>query len=135
MTALYFSVLDQHWRTADPVTAKQWWQPVLSTARGNRQVVSAQLVVNGVQVIIGGISILFLLLSSTAAIGRFKRYDGVVRNGGVIDMVSMLRDSALPAIIAGGENVAVSQTVRLRRARQIPVMQEPSAFFSFLCMD
>lgn len=82
------------------------WKPVTALVSGQRATVLGQLRVNGVQVIIGTLCVITLTLAIILVLApdfsddRRVRKDGVVRDGSVIDLISLVNNSTLPSIIA-----------------------------------
>jgi hypothetical protein len=89
------------------------WNPTSAIVTGHRIVLRGKFVVNGLQVVVGAICVCVLAFAMLFAVAQ--RGDeapdtrgGVVRDGGVIDLISLVNRSALPRIIAGTNGVAAS---------------------------
>lgn len=118
--ALYYAVLDRHLRSENDLAAK-WWKPLTGEVKGMRQELSTQLGVNGAQLIVGLICVLVLLCTSLFSMGWRRRADGILWSGGVIDMISLIRDPSIPQLIVGDKEDDHSELARLNRAEQIEV--------------
>lgn len=124
-TAFYYSVIDQHFEVEaakGDSTVSEWWAPLNATLTGTAHVPSARLRVNGAQLITGCIGVLALVVFSMISVGRPRPYDGVIRDGGVIDMISLLYGSSLPASICGKDGLNFSELERRQQAEKVEVM-------------
>lgn len=118
--ALYYAALDRHFRAEGSLAAK-WWKPLTGEVIGTRQELSAQLGVNGIQLIVGCVCVLVLLLTSLFSMGLHRRKGGITWTGGVIDIISLLRDSSISTLIMDKEEDTPSELERLRRAEKIEI--------------
>ena len=104
ITSLAYSLLIQRWRTRrsdGDRTLSSNWVPENKTAQGHYPLLRAYLQVNGIPLLVGSISTLVLVVVSVICVVDHRITDHIVRDGGVIDLVSLLHGSALPYIIAG----------------------------------
>ena len=117
ITSLAYSLLIQRWRTrlsdGDPTVLSNW-VPENKTAQAHYPLVQAHLQVNGIPLLVGSISTLVLVAVSLVSVVGHRITDHIVRDGGVIDLVSLLHESALPDILAGdaGDDDMVSEQMR-----------------------
>lgn len=130
MTSFFYALVIQHWRTrygaGDPSVAQNW-TPSNTTVQGHHPVLKGRLQIDGIPLIVGCISTLILTVVSLSCVRGHDTNDTVVRDGGVIDLISLLHDSALPDIIAGdgeGWDAAAERAMfetRSSRARRVLV--------------
>ena len=107
LSTLTYSLIVQNWRSAlltGDASYEGLWVPVYYTVSGTRPLLTARLKVNGVPLITGCICVLLLVIACLATIRRFQAHDSVIRDGGVIDIISLLHRSSLPGIIVGDPN-------------------------------
>ena len=106
ITSLTYSLLIQKWRTrlsdGDPTVLSNW-VPENKTAQAHYPLLQAHLEVNGIPLLVGSISTLVLMAVSLICVVGHRINDHIVRDGGVIDLVSLLHESALPDILAGDD--------------------------------
>lgn len=110
ITALSYALLAQSWRTQNAqggsAAAKlsQTWMPQDVLLSGTQYLLFARLRISGPQLIIAFVStIVLVVVSLITTVGHAGRFtDPIIRNGGVIDLFSMLAGSELPALIAVG---------------------------------
>lgn len=121
--ALYYALLDRHFQVENTLAAK-WWRPLTGEVAGIRQELSAQLGVNGAQLVVGSICILVLIISSLFSMGRQRRTDNIIWSGGVIDMITLLYDSAIPSVIMEAKEDDDSELEHLKKAEQIEIRYE-----------
>lgn len=130
LSSLAYALLIQGWRnryaTGD-ATLASIWTPQYKTVAGEHLVLRAHLQVNGIPLLVGSLSVLVLGTVSALCIVGHGITDNIVRDGGVIDLVSLLHNSALPDILAGHEEDSGDQEIgdimfMTRRARARGVM-------------
>ena len=131
ISSLAFSLLIQRWRIryANNDTAlASTWIPQTATVPGEVPVLKAHLQVSRISLLVGSLSVLVLCATSAMCIVAHGTTDDTVRDGGVIDLVSMLHNSALPEILAGhhkdDKNQEIDEVVfatRRTRARRVIV--------------
>jgi hypothetical protein len=126
ITSLAYALLIQRWRTRfsdgdDTVLSN--WVPETQSAQGQYLLLRGRLQVNGIPLLVGSISTLVLVVVSLICVVGHNITDGVIRDGGVIDLVSLLHDSALPDILArddvddGKEPMFETRSSRARRTK------------------
>jgi len=116
ITSLAYSLLIQRWRTRlsdGDRTVLSNWVPENKTAQAHYPLLQAHLQVNPIPLLVGSISTLVLVAVSLVCVVGHRITDHIVRDGGVIDLVSLLHDSALPDILAGdaGDDDMVSESI------------------------
>ena len=123
ITSLTYSLLIQRWRTRlseGDRTVSSNWVPENKTAQGHYPLLQAHLQVNSIPLLVGSISTLVLATVSLICAAGHRITDNIVRDGGVIDLVSLLHDSALPDILAGDDgdgDMASEQMFETRSTR------------------
>ena len=121
----YYSILVQHWRSSaisGDSTGSQWWSEARGSVEGSHLLLSGQLQLSGTQLILGCGCVLALITASAISMFGLRIQPGSVTDGGVIDMISLLRDSSLPAIIAGNDEDDERGDGRRRRAERTMVV-------------
>jgi len=106
ITSLAYSLLIQKWRTGlsdKDSTVLSNWVPEYKTAQAHYPLLRAHLQVNATPLLVGSISTLLLVAVSLICVVGHRISDHIVRDGSVIDLVSLLRDSALPDILVGDD--------------------------------
>jgi hypothetical protein len=93
--------------------------PQYAIAAGEYPVPKAHLQVNGIPLLVGSLSVLVLGIVSVMCVVGHRATDNIVRDGGVIDLVSLLHNSALPGILARHEKDSGNQSDTLLVARRI----------------
>lgn len=106
------------------------WAAVNGTVSGQQAVVRGKFTINGPQVVIGSVCVmvlLFAVLFAVIARGQDKEEmrSDVVRDGGVIDLISLAKGSAVPRILAGGSLLSTSAEHRREVAEQTLVTYVP----------
>jgi hypothetical protein len=122
LTGLAYGMIIQSFRsqTRDGSTSVgSSWTPTSAIVTGQLVLLRGKFVVNGLQIMVGTICVCvlgFAVLFTVAQRGDEApdARGGVVRDGGVIDLISLANRSALPRIIAGAN--AVTSTKDERRA-------------------
>lgn len=113
LTALTYGMIVQSFRSQardDSTAVGSDWKPTSAIVAGQRVVLRGKFVVNGLQVVVSTICVCvlaFSVLFSVAQRGN-EAPGSVAREGGVIDLISLVNRSALPRIIAGA-NAATSR--------------------------
>lgn len=126
--SLMYSLLIQTWRTryaSGDQTLASTWAPQNTTLQGQHPVTRARLTVNGIPLMFGLSVTLILTAVSLLCIVGHGINDHVVRDGGIIDLVSLLHNSSLPDIIAGESDDPASEKImfetRSIRARRTAI--------------
>lgn len=126
ITALAYSLLAQSSRARGFAAANtsQSWIPQNVTLIGIRPVLFTRLRIGGPQLIVTFVSTIVLILVTLASTyGHADQHiDPIIRDGGAIDLLSLLADSSLPSIIAGGaDDRTEDQDARRARAETTQV--------------
>jgi hypothetical protein len=131
ISSLAYALLIQRWRIryADgDTTLASTWMPNNATVTGEVPVLRAHLQVNGIPLLVGSLSVLVLGIMSVMCIVGHDKTDNAVRDGGVIDLISLLHNSALPEMLMGHEEDSGYQKIgddmfamRKSRARRVMV--------------
>jgi len=131
VTSLIYSLFIQRFRdlyAAGDATSSSTWTPQYATGAGEHPVLKAYLQVSGIPLLVGSLSVLVLCAVSIICVAGHGVKDDIVRDGGVIDLVSLLYNSALPEMLAGPEKDSGSQNTgdntfmtRSSRARRLTV--------------
>jgi hypothetical protein len=126
ISSLSYALLAQTWRTKlaqGGVAAQdlsQSWIPQNVTLNGTRPMIYVRLKFGGPQLTITFVSTTILVI--VLFVGTYghagDHADPIIRDGGVIDLLSLMADSALPEIIADGAEDSVSRDGRRVRAEQ-----------------
>ena len=114
ITALSYALLSQDWRTRyanGDTTLSSRWAPQNATVAGKVPVLKAYLQVNGVPLLVGSLSTLVLVVTSRMCVIGHGITDNTVRDGGVIDLISLLHNSALPGLLVGHEEEGGNQRI------------------------
>jgi len=129
--SLTWSLLIQRFRNrfaAGDTSLSSTWTPQHEIGSGEHPVLKAYLQVNGIPLLVGSLSVLVLCAVSIMCVAGHGVNDNIVRDGGVIDLVSLLHNSALPEIVAGpeedgrNENIGDAMfTTRSNRAKRVMV--------------
>lgn len=109
LTALSYGIIVQNFRsqTRDKVfSVSSSWKPVMAMVVGKRQTVRGLLNINGLQLFIGTACSIMLVLAVSFALATPSDEEqgnshGVKRDGGVIDLMSLVDQSSLPSILVG----------------------------------
>jgi len=127
ISSMAYALLAQSWRAEQAqggIAAEnlsQIWIPQNVTLHGTQSVLYTQLKIGDLQLVITLLSTAVLVIASFASTyGHAAAHtDPIIRDGGVIDLLSMIADSALPAIIAGdAPDLEEGEDERMIRARQ-----------------
>jgi hypothetical protein len=130
ISSLAYSLLIQRWRIryADgDTTLASTWMPQIQTVAAKVPVLKACLQVNGILLLVGSLSVLVLGTISIMCVIGHGINDNIVRDGGVIDLISLLHNSALPEVLAGHEDDGDPQigdtifAMRRTKARRVMV--------------
>ena len=108
VTGLVYGMLIQWLRSQALAGNTTNWKPTSAIVTGQQGVLRGKFVVNGFQVVIGTICVCvlaFAVLFTVAEGGNGTHDVDIIRDGGVIDIISLVNQSALPSIIAGGHDV------------------------------
>lgn len=121
ISSLTYSLLIDGWRNqyaaADGAALAPPWVPQYAIVAGERPVRKAHLQVNGIPLLVGSLSVLVLSIVSVTCLAGHRTTDNIVRDGGVIDLVSLLHNSALPEILARREGVGGNESDALFMTR------------------
>ena len=101
--AMYYSLLIQNWKTRlqqGDATVGALWTPESVMLGGTESLIFARLRINVFQLFSGTVSTILIILVTVVIIRGHDIHDSVVRDGGVIDMISLLHGSSLPAVVA-----------------------------------
>lgn len=128
IVSLMYSLLIEGWRTqyaSGDQTLASTWAPQNTTVQGQHPVTRAFLTVNGIPLLFGlGCTLILVVVSLLSVLGHGAN-DDIVRDGGVVDLVSLLHRSSLPDIIAGESDDPASERMmfetRSTRARQTAI--------------
>lgn len=137
ITALSYSLLAQSWRTKNAqgglaaANLSQIWTPQNVTLSGTQSLLFTRLKIGGPQLIIAFVStILLAVVSLASTFGHADQHvDPVIRNGGIVDLFSLLADSALPAILVeGADDTPEGRRVQAEMTRVEYVVTESLAY-------
>ena len=123
--AFSYSLLVQHWRSAalhGDFTGSQWWSEAHGSVAASQPLLSAQLHLTAPQLILGCVCILALITTSAVSMLGLQIQRGPVMDGSVMNMMSLLRSSSLPAIFAGNNDEGTGTNSLRRRAERTMVM-------------
>jgi len=123
--AFYYSILVQHWRAAalgGDFTGSQWWSEEQGSVTGSQLALFGQMYLSVVQLVLGCVCVLALTIASAILMLGLRIQRGPIRDGSVIDMMSLLRESSLPAVIAGDDDEDGKADGRRRRAERTMLM-------------
>lgn len=131
ISSVAYSLLIQRWRiryAANDTALASTWMPQNATVAAEVPVLKAYLQVNGIPLLVGSLSMLVLGTISVMCVLGHGTSDNIVRDGGVIDLISLLHNSMLPEILTAHDEDGGSQTVgdatfamRKSRARRVVV--------------
>lgn len=81
------------------------WRPTMALVDGQQIILRGRLKINGLQVVIGTLSVVMICLAVMFALAPNRTrhetpVEDVVRDGGVIDVISLANHSTLPSILA-----------------------------------
>ncbi|KAF9510664.1 hypothetical protein BS47DRAFT_49631 [Hydnum rufescens UP504] len=128
-SAFYYSVLVQYWRSATlkgDLTPSQWWSEATGSVIANQLTLFGRLDLSMSQVIVGCVCIIALIVTSAISILGVRIEQGALMDGGVMNMITLLRGSSLPQIIAGDSDEDLGKDGRRRRAERTMVMYKHS---------
>jgi hypothetical protein len=123
--AFYYSVLVQYWRSATlkgDLSSSQWWSEATGSVMANQQMLFGRLDLSISQLIVGCVCVIALIITSAISILGRRIKQGALMDGSVMDMISLLRGSSLPQIIAGDSDEDLGKDGRRRRAERTMVM-------------
>ncbi|KAF9510703.1 hypothetical protein BS47DRAFT_51780 [Hydnum rufescens UP504] len=120
--AFYYAFLVQHWR----ITGSQWWSEATGSVVVTQQVLHGQLDMDVFYWVLGVICVIVMIIASALSICRIKTQQGPMISNGVMDMISLLRGSSLPGIIAGDNDEDLGRDGRRHRAERTIVMYKNS---------
>lgn len=104
LTALSYALVAQYLSTTtiQKQDGSQYWNAVNATISGHQSILFAHLRVNPFPVVLGSLAVLLLMAASVCYTGlRRNPDDNINWDGGVIDVITLMHGSSLPAIIAG----------------------------------
>ncbi|KAF9511960.1 hypothetical protein BS47DRAFT_1127730 [Hydnum rufescens UP504] len=128
-TAFYYAVLVQYWQSAalnGDLTASQWWSEARGSVVANQLTLFGRLDFSVSQLVLGCVCIVALMITSTLSILGVRVQQGVLMDGSVMNMISLLRGSSLPGIIAGDGDEDLGKNGRRHRAERTIVMYKDS---------
>jgi hypothetical protein len=106
MTSLSYALLAQQWRRTVSLEGdsqfNQSWSPIFANVSGSRSIVMAGLVVHSLPLAIGIVTCFALVFVFVTTARQTKPTDNIIRDGRVINMISLLHNSTLPAVVADG---------------------------------
>jgi hypothetical protein len=136
ISSLAYALLIQRWRiryAGGDTTLASTWVPQNATVAGEVPVLKAHLQINGTPLLVGSLSVLVLGAVSVMCVTGHDTTDDIMHDGGVIDLISLLHNSALPEMLVGhgedGGNQRIGSTMfgvcrnRARRAMVALVIQ------------
>jgi len=103
ITAMLYALLIENWKTRlqqGDMTVRALWTPEPVMLDGTQPLLFARLCINLPQLLLGSVGTVLLILVALMVVWDRDLRDTVVRDGGVIDMISLLNGSSLPAILA-----------------------------------
>jgi hypothetical protein len=124
-TAFYYTILVQHWQSSalnGDLSASQWWSEARGSVVVNQVRLFGRLDLRISQLVLGCVCIIALMITSTISILGVRGQQGALMDGGVMNMISLLHGSSLPAIIAGDSDEDLGKDGRRRRAERTIVM-------------
>lgn len=127
ISSLSYALLAQSWRSKlfqDAQNLSQSWIPQDVTLNGTQSLVYARLKIGDAQLIITFAStIILIIVSFVSTYGHADDHiEPIIRDGGVIDLLSLVADSALPGVIEEGAGDSASgRDGRRVRAEETPV--------------
>jgi len=107
ITAMHYALLVQNWKTRlqqGDTTVGALWTPESVMLNGTKPLLFARLRINVPQLFSGFVGTVLLILVALAILWGNDLRDTVVRDGGVIDMITLLNGSSLPAILASADS-------------------------------
>jgi hypothetical protein len=90
------------------------WSPVFATIFGSHSFVMAGLVIQILPLVIGAVTCFILIFVFVTATRRSQSSDNIIRDGRMISVISLLRNSSLPAIVHDSDEI--TQDIRRERA-------------------
>lgn len=119
-TALAYGLIIQSFRSQThdgiPEVAASWL-PANRDVLGEQSIVRGKFTINGLQLIIGAVCVAVLVLSSLCAMALStdkteEARTSLIRDGGVIDLISLMNGSSVPGILADGSLMNTSEEKR-----------------------
>jgi len=107
ITAMHYALLVQSWKNQlqqGDTTVGAFWTPESVMLNGTQPLLFAKLHINVPQLFLGIVGTVLLVWVALVIIWGHNLRDTVVRDGGVIDMISLLNGSSLPVILASAES-------------------------------
>ena len=108
ITAMHYALLVQNWKTRlqqGDTTVRALWTPESVMLDGTKPLLFAKLCINVPQLFAGFVGTVLLILVALVTVWGHDLRDTVVRrDGGVIDMITLLDGSSLPAILASADS-------------------------------
>jgi hypothetical protein len=120
--AFYYAFLVQHWRSDGNLTSSQWWSEATGSVVGTQLVLFGRLDLSPSQLLLGCACVITMIIASAISMRGLRIRKGAVMDGSVMDMISLLRGSSLPGIIAGDGDDDLGRDGRRRRAERTMVM-------------
>jgi len=108
ITAMHYALLVQNWKNRllqqGDTTVRDMWTPESVMLNGTQPLLFARLRVNVPQLFLGIVGTVLLILVASVIIWGHDLRNTMVRDGGVIDIISLLDGSSLPAILASANS-------------------------------
>jgi len=108
ITAMHYVLLVENWKNRllqqGDTTVRDMWTPESVMLNGTQPLLFARLRINVPQLFLGIVGTVFLILVASVIIWGHDLRNTVVRDGGVIDIISLLDGSSLPAILASANS-------------------------------
>lgn len=118
VTAYSYALLVQQWRN-EMEKNETWvtnsWIPIYSSVCGSRTVLRGGIGINGLPLVFSSVALIGLIIGSYISLGPLRFHQRIARDGGLLNMITMLRDSSLPSRIAG-DITQLQDDLRRRRA-------------------
>ena len=129
ISSLAYALLVQRWRSRyarGDATLARTWSPQNANVAGEHPVLKMHLQVNGIPLLVGSLSVLVLCTISAICVVGHDVTDNTLWDGGVIDLVSLMHNSALPELLVGHEEDGIQKVdetvLAMRKARAGRVM-------------
>lgn len=104
----------QRFAQHDP-KVNQYWQPETVTLQGTEPIILAKLAINWIPLAIGLSSTILLTLVTLTSVWGHDVVDPIIRDGRMIDLISLLSESALPQLLARDDDGELRTRYEARR--------------------
>lgn len=125
IASLSYAVIIEQYRqryAQGDATVAKYWQPETTTLQGTHPILLAKLAVNWTPLSVGLSSTIILALITLTVIWGHSIVDPIIRDGQIVDLISLLHESALPKIMgADDDGVALTEKESRRRAEKTRV--------------